>query len=116
MIVTSDMMTKIIVTKIMMKTMTEVMTVIAVQSLAQVAGIYFEVSAIHQNFPCDDNDGDDDDDGVEDDDDDNMLKSGPKVGVVHKNNKVCKINLVYDLFPKHICSFMIFCQNIIVIL
>ena len=127
MIVTSDMMTKMIVTKIMMKTMTEMMTVIAVRSLAQVAGIYFEVSAIHQNFPCDDDDGDDDDDDVEDNDDDddndveddnddNMLKSGPKVGVVHKNNKVCKINLVYDLFPKHICSFMIFCQNIIVIL
>ena len=87
MIVTSDMMTKMIVTKIMMKTM----TVIAVRSLAQVAGIYFEVSAIHQNFPCDDDydvedDGDDDDDDVEDndddddndvedDDDDNMLKS-----------------------------------------
>ena len=61
MIVTSDMMTKMIVTKIMMKTMTEMMTVIAVRSLAQVAGIYFEVSAIHQNFPRDDDDGDDDD-------------------------------------------------------
>ena len=72
-------------------------------ALAQVAGIYFEVSAIHQNFPYDDDDdvedGDDDDwdvddddyddDDVEDDDDDNMLKSEPKVGVVHKNNKVC---------------------------
>ena len=36
------------------------------------------------------------------------LKSGPKVRVVHKNSKVCQINFLFDLFPKHICYFIIY--------
>ena len=59
----------------MMTTMTMIIvtTVIAVPSPAQVAGIYFEVSAIHQNFPCGGDDDNDDDDWKGDDDRDEIM-------------------------------------------